>query len=168
VNIHKILHDPILGNSFGDLMTRQNSSSYGLTTNDAHTTAGIVLDTTHIRKYSAPNFDNYTFKIVQDSIEEQTLLRNYQLTVVNDTTLIQFLIDYPINTDKSIDYSNAVFTRIPGNDLLPFSIVESSCGGISYGTICHVLKYGYRLIMKFKLPLYIPFQVFYSLKINVI
>ncbi len=127
-SMNDILNDPILGNSFDDLIQRQSGSEGGLTTNDVNTAAGIVLDTTFIKKYSAPDFDNYTFKVVQDSIEERSLLRNYQLTVVNDTTFVQFLIDYPVNADGSYYAGSAVLTRIEGTELLPASMTDYFCG----------------------------------------
>ncbi len=57
-----------------------------------------------------------------------TLLRNYQLTVVNDTTLVQFLIDYPVNADGSYDAGGAVLTRIEATELLPASMTDYFCG----------------------------------------
>ncbi len=96
--------------------------------NTGGTYTGIVLDTSYIKKYITDKYENYTFKIIQDSIEEQTLLRNYQLTVLNDGFIIQHLVDYQVRQDGSINETPIYFERIPGSDLLPAMVVDNVCG----------------------------------------
>jgi hypothetical protein len=47
---------------------------------------------------------------------------------VNDTTLIQFLIDYPVNADGSIDEAGASLQRIYDTTLLPSASTNYFCG----------------------------------------
>jgi hypothetical protein len=89
--------------------------------------SGIELDTTQISVIDTDQYTSYTFKIKQDSLERQYLLKNFMLTVVNDTTLIQHLIEYPVLGDGSINLEGRVWQRLYGNDLL--DVTQPKCGG---------------------------------------
>jgi len=89
--------------------------------------SGIELDTTHINVIDTDQYTSYTFKIKQDSLERQYLLKNFMLTVVNDTTLIQHLIEYPVLGDGSINMEGSQWQRLYGDDLLDVSLPK--CGG---------------------------------------
>lgn len=91
--------------------------------------SGIQLDTSHIKVIDSDQFSSYNFKIKQDSLERLYLLRNFILTIVNDTTQIQHLVDYPVMSDGSIDVENTQWTRLYGEDILNVSIAK--CGGSS-------------------------------------
>ncbi|GAK74671.1 hypothetical protein [Nonlabens ulvanivorans] len=57
---------------------------------------GIQIDTSRIEVMESSDFTTYTFQIVQDSIEKQSILKNYMLTIVNDTLQVQHLVSYPV------------------------------------------------------------------------
>lgn len=91
--------------------------------------SGIELDTTHISVIDTDQYTSYTFKIQQDSLERQYLLKNFMLTVVNDTTLIQHLIEYPVLSNGSINVESVDMQRLYGDDLL--DTTQYKCGGTS-------------------------------------
>jgi hypothetical protein len=91
--------------------------------------SGIELDTTQISVIDTDQYTSYTFKIKQDSLERQYLLKNFMLTVVNDTTLIQHLVEYPVLTDGSINVEAVDMQRLYGEDLL--DTTSFKCGGTS-------------------------------------
>ncbi len=130
-NIHRILQDPVLGDKMENLIDRQSTTleNGGLTTDSdgQGTLAGIVIDTTYIKKYFTDSYENYTFRIVQDSAELQTVLRNYMLTVFNDTLVLQHLVEHPRNPDGTLDKFGIRMQKVIGNELLQQLTTESGC-----------------------------------------
>jgi|GEM_PF-2287597 len=100
-----------------------------LTKSVAKSSNGIELDTNYIKVIDTDQYSSYTFKIKQDSLERTQVLRNFMLTVVNDTTQIQHLVDYTILNDGSLDMENIHLKRLYGDDLLNLS--QPKCGGTS-------------------------------------
>ncbi len=87
----------------------------------------IQIDTTHIEVIESDQFTAYTFAIVQDSIEKQSILRNYMLTIVSDSLLVQSLVSYPVLADKQLDMQNIQFEQVWGDSLI--TQTRFKCGG---------------------------------------
>lgn len=81
-----LLQTPIIGSKIKSL-----SSNVVSKFNNA---SGIQIDTSRIRLIQSDQYDSYTFQIIQDSVERKSLLRNYMITILNDTTTVQHLINY--------------------------------------------------------------------------
>lgn len=88
--------------------------------------AGIQIDTTNIRAIESDNYISYTFQIVQDSIEKQTMLKNYILTIVNDSLEIQHLVNYNVLSKGVYDMNNIQLERVYGDSLRS---QFAKCGG---------------------------------------
>ncbi len=93
----------------------------------AKSSQGIELDTTFIKTIDTDSYSSYTFNIKQDSIERKSVLRNFMLTVVNDTIQIQHLIDYPVLSNGRLDMDNITMRRLYGDQLL--NVMQPKCGG---------------------------------------
>lgn len=117
VPIAKLLVQPTLNAK----LTALSHTSLAKSTN----LAGIQIDTTGILALETDRYISYTFNIVQDSIEKQTVLKNYMLTIVNDTTEIQHLVTYNVLSPGVYDMDNIQATRVYGNDL---RVQFSKCG----------------------------------------
>lgn len=105
---------------YGDLMNYLSRSM-------AKSQSGIQLDTTQINVVDTDQYTSYTFKIRQDSLERQYLLRNFMLTVVNDTTMIQHIVEYPVLSNGAINMEGMSWQRLYGDDLL--NLAQPKCGG---------------------------------------
>ncbi|BAO55104.1 hypothetical protein [Nonlabens marinus] len=93
----------------------------------AKSSSGIELDTSYIKVMETDRYTSFTFKIKQDSMERQHVLRNFMLTMVNDTIQIQHLVDYSVLSDGSLDMNNIQMKRLVGEELL--NLWQPKCGG---------------------------------------
>jgi len=93
----------------------------------AKSSLGIELDTTYIKVMETNRYTSYIFKIQQDSIERNQVLRNFMLTYVNDTTQIQHLVNYLVLPDGSFDMDNIQLQRLYGDDLLDTNPFTAKC-----------------------------------------
>ncbi|WP_213520884.1 M23 family metallopeptidase [Nonlabens sp.] len=119
-----LLQTAIIGDKINSLSSNVVSKS-----NNA---SGIQIDTSRIQVIESVDYKSYTFRIVQDSMERQSLLRNYMITIVNDTTTIQHLINYEVMSDGTYNMDNIQITTVSGDELVPnflkctTSIVEAT------------------------------------------
>ena len=106
-----LLQTPIIGDKINSL----SSSVVSKSTN----ASGIQIDTSRIQVIESVDYKSYTFQIVQDSVERQSLLRNYMITIVNDTTTIQHLFNYEILPSGAYNMDNIQATLVTGDSLIP-------------------------------------------------
>ncbi|WP_431472594.1 hypothetical protein I5168_04995 [Nonlabens sp. SCSIO 43208] len=99
--------------------------STGITAKSSN--SSIRIDTSYIKMIETDLYKSYTFQIVQDSLEKERVLKNYVLTVVNDTTLIQHLVEYDVLSEDVYDMDNIKLNRVTGDDLIPNNF---KCGGV--------------------------------------
>ena len=79
----------------------------------------IKLDTTLIKMIQVDSITHYTFKILPQESDSTSVLKNYILSVVNDSTFIQIIAEYPRLGTDDYDKSNVSMTQVFGDDLLP-------------------------------------------------
>ncbi|WP_438968581.1 hypothetical protein [Nonlabens sp.] len=106
-----LLHTPIIGDKINSL----SSNVF----NKSNNSSDIQIDTSRIQLIESMDYKSYTFQIVQDSIERKILLRNYMLTVVNDTTTFQHLINYEVLTNGDYNMTNIQVSLVTGDSLIP-------------------------------------------------
>lgn len=106
-----LLQTAIIGDKINSLSSNVVSKS-----NNA---SGIQIDTSRIQVIESVDYKSYTFQIVQDSVERQSLLRNYMITIVNDTTTIQHLLNYEILPNGLYNMDNIQATVVTGDSLIP-------------------------------------------------
>lgn len=109
VSINDLLANPNLAVKLTSLATTSLAKSTNL--------AGIQIDTTDIRAIETDNYVSYTFQIVQDSVEKQTVLKNYMLTIINDTIEVQHLVNYNVVHPGMYDMDNIQLERVYGDEL---------------------------------------------------
>jgi hypothetical protein len=117
-----------------DKILSLSSNSQNKSTNSS----AIQIDTSFVKIIETNQYDSYTFQVVQDSIEKQFVLRNYILTVVNDSTYVQHLVDYTVLSGHAYDMDHISLTQVFGDDLLPSFIKCSSTITIPY-TSCYMV-----------------------------
>ncbi|PQJ31415.1 hypothetical protein BST92_05535 [Nonlabens arenilitoris] len=109
------------------LITQNTQGLFGYRNKSADSTGyGIQIDTSRIQVLESDFYKSYTFQVVQDSLERQQVLKNYVLTVYNDSTLYQFTIDYPVLQDGIYDINNAMARNYAGNRLYKNDV--NGCG----------------------------------------
>jgi len=96
--------------------------------------AGIQIDTASMRSIETGNYVPYTFKIVQDSIEKQTVPKNYMLTIVNDSLEIQHLVAYNVLSPGVYDMENIQLERVYGDEL---RVQFNKCSNLDEGSSSH-------------------------------
>ena len=106
-----VMQTPIIGDKIKSL-----SSSV---INKSNNASSIQIDTSRVRFIQSDQYDSYTFQIVQDSIEGQSLLKNYMITILNDTTSVQHLISYNILNNGHYDMDNVEVMIVEGDSLIP-------------------------------------------------
>jgi putative chitinase len=122
-----LLQIPIIGDKINSL----SSNMFNKSSNSS----GIQIDTSRIQVIESVDYKSYTFQIVQDSVELQSLLRNYMITVVNDTTTIQHLINYEILPSGDYNMDNIQLSLVTGDSLIPDFLKCNT--GIFEATFCY-------------------------------
>jgi hypothetical protein len=111
VPFDKLLNDPLLGRKMSFLSQENTAKSQNALT--------VQIDTAGVEMIQTEDYKSYTFNIAQDSLERQSLLRNYMLTVVSDSLQIQHLVNYQVKEDGTLDMENIQMTRVYGDSLIP-------------------------------------------------
>ncbi|PQJ31409.1 hypothetical protein BST92_05505 [Nonlabens arenilitoris] len=119
VSYETLKQSSLIAQNTQDILGYQNKSADS-------TGYGIQIDTSRIQLLESDFYKSYTFQVVQDSLERQQVLKNYVLTVYNDSTLYQFTIDYPVLQDGIYDINNAMARNYAGNRLYKNDV--NGCG----------------------------------------
>jgi hypothetical protein len=118
LSYNRLRNSTVISGALQELTINELKSNNG-------TSLGIQIDTTRIQMLESQFYKSYTFQIVQDSIEQEQFLKNYVLTVFNDSTITQFTMDYPVLAPGVYDITNAVARNYSGSQLYQ---IQNGCG----------------------------------------
>ena len=134
VSFDKLLNDPFVGKK----MSLLSQESIFKSSNSS----AVQIDTTGVEVILTDNFKSYTFSVTQDSLERQSLLKNYMLTVVSDSTQIQHLVNYQVKQDGTLDMENIQMTRVYGDSLIPSFLKCVNNMSFEPSTVCYEVECG--------------------------
>ncbi|WP_405369921.1 hypothetical protein [Nonlabens sp. Asnod2-A12] len=110
VSINELLSQKNLRDKISNITSRSITKS---------SVNNIKLDTTLIKMIQVDSITHYTFKILPQESDSTSVLKNYILSVVNDSTFIQIIAEYPRLGTDDYDKSNVSMTQVFGDDLIP-------------------------------------------------
>ncbi|WP_336066512.1 hypothetical protein [Mesoflavibacter sp. CH_XMU1404-2] len=104
---------PKLKQHIDKILSKENNSTKRTITSQEY---GFSIDTTKILQLQSDYYTSYIF-IVERENQQEFVLENYIITQFADNTIKQYLVNYPIHTDGSLDIAMAQLEGLEGQGL---------------------------------------------------